>query len=41
MNKTDLNKEQYIEEIIEIIKDISDTWLLKQIYLCVVNITKN
>ena len=35
-----MNKEQYIEKITEIIKGISDTWLLKQIYRCAVNITK-
>lgn len=35
-----MDKEQYIEKIFEIINGIADTWLLKQIYRCVVNLTK-
>lgn len=40
INKANLSKDQYIEKITEIINEISDTWLLEQIYRCVVNVTK-
>lgn len=35
-----MNKKEYIKQIVKILLKINDTWVLNQIYRCVVNVTK-
>lgn len=35
-----MSKKDYIKQIIKILLKTNDTWILKQIYRCAVNITR-
>lgn len=35
-----MNKKDYIKEIVKILLQVNDTWVLKQIYRYTVNMTK-
>lgn len=35
-----MSKKDYIKQIVKILLNVNDTWVLKQIYRCTVNMTK-